>query len=981
LCDQNAVIVWPHNLLRGGGGGGGGGGGAAAAGGSEWCVELKPALARTADPPSAACICPATGAGGKKGGLIAVFKTPSVEVRYWSNVGQNATADRNYPMRFDKEGDKPLKLMPCEGINGYILLTTYGEVYKITLVPGIVAQRCSPIGGFVSWGMSLFGAASAAPLQAVAAVVQIAGQTNQLHVLTSASVQHWVLGQSVATTLERTDTDGLALDGCELLDMIADETTSSLHILKRRGATFSIGTQKHGETKWEFAEVEDAMTADPMDAMRLVSITAVSALGLIDTRQGKLMIVEKSRAGTWVRHTDADASVDWSDGSLEGIFGYAPDLDGETFVVTGRRSGSVCRLELGDAVEAAAEESTSHEAVVQESAALLNQPLADQDWAKSEAKTKGVSQLRKKQLVGLRDKARALVDRVQTISAEAAEAVPSEVQDQLLKNCELISATIGLRKHQETCAKRAVPGGEGVDDRSHTIMLEAIRKTVAKRVALRGAEYGQDDNDVFYAGGELDKIGEFLEHLVEASKDSTGSGRVSTKKDLTVLQAVNGIIKAMVEESEKEHPADDTSAPPLLWTADPQIRKNLLDQHRETKKVMFSGRAGAPVHELKEDLFQLGQWALDSFAAVVGFGGDNAGPVASSALKTEYAEVREEVISAFADEDNTKDGLDRAHDLASRHKDYKTLVKLCENFDEEEQLEQYSEDFKQDPRFAKEKFQWWFENGKRDKLLEFGQKSANAEEMKVLQQFFDESATISSRATIQWLHAIQNGKFGDAAKVLRGMAKEEMQRTPGNVARLKTLRSLQKLSIAADGGSQIQVDETNRALELIQCQRYLMDQYTMPLPAEDVVRKLAETEPQTGSEESPIEERVLRSTKHVEDFMYPALECWAKQCRNSGELLREVFALAVKHDRGHLERSRLQVEESMFSKMLQMYIENFGDEEPTDVVLLGCETPEAAAALLVESKEFCDINGSGSDADLISSISEAMERARDLIEE
>lgn len=573
--------------------------------------------------------------------------------------------------------------------------------------------------------------------------------------------------------------------------------------------------------------------------------------------------------------------------------------------------------------------------------------------------------------------------------------MPEDVQKQLLVNCELISAAIGLRKHQENCAKRAEPGG-GFHDRSHTIMQEAIRKTVADRAD--GHEFGQDDSDVFYAGGKLDKIGDFLEHLIKVSEEdrqsSGGGSSRATDRGIVDVQAVNGIIKAMLEESEKEHgDCQDGSDAKLLWTADPKVRENLIKAYRETNKVVFvpsGARAGspAPLLGLKNDLFQLGQWALDGFAEVVGFGGSGvgdsssdggggsgAGTAPTAALDQEYKEVRDEVIRTFAEVDDTEEGLNRAHELAARHKDYKTLVKLCENFNEEEQLEKYTQDFKDDPNFAKEKFQWWFENGKRDKLLQ-----QDAKDMEVLQQFFNEGAKISERANIQWLHAIQKGDFGSAKEVLNGMATDELNRTPGTVARLKTLRSLEKLSIIASGGNAGYKTECDLSLRLIQAQHYLLEPPSTPLPADVVVLELAKTPPQTYRADGPEADRIKRSDDHARSFLHPALECWSEQCSEDLSLLAKIFAHAVCHDRGHLERSKLLVEESMFCKMLRMYAEDVNNDGGVEeVVFFNCSTAEKGATALVNSEEFSAINGGGMNpaekVELTNSIALAMEQA------
>ena len=982
---------------------------------------MQPAL--NGAEPSAACIC-AVNAGGRADGLVAIFKKDGQEgvVRYWPDVrkGRGLGAITN-PIRFEKEGDAPLELLACDSASCYILVTAKGELYKITLEPYNLQRLVEPGqgGGYLAWGMSLFGgaggaAAAAAQDGAIAVVVQAgAGSTNKVAVLTSNAVQHWVLGDGMKHEKNYEFIKKVVLEDAnpaqeyEFIDMVADDA-GHLHILRRRLETnsFSIGTANSDDGTWgDFVEVEHTvgagLGAQGMQRnasqqtfkrpLRLLVLDSASVkLGLVDSRHGTVMIVElvdgqNKELKKWTRYTTADAAVEpLRAPNLEGFFGFAANQD--VHVVSGWHGGSVCRLTWGeeDVALRAVTDSMDPEQRVRDSVALLNKPLKDQDWAKS--KTTGVSQQRKKQLVGLREQARKLL--------QVEASVPKEMQKQLLKNCELISAAIGLRKHQENCAKRAVPDSSGVDDRytrSHKIMQAAISKTVDDRA--EGREFGQDDSDVFYAGGKLEKIGDFLEHLIDVSAGSGGRDR-----GIIDVQAVNGIIKAMLEESEKEHGTAEGSEAKLLWTAEPKVRDNLMKAHRETKKIVFGpsrARAGQPalVKDLKTDLFQLGQWALDGFAEIVGFGGAESSArgteggaaaavdAASNAKVSEqYVAVREEVISTFAVEDDTEEGLDRAHKLAARHKDYKTLVRLCETFNEEPQLEQYSQDFKDDPNFAKEKFQWWFENGKRDKLLQQG-----ADEMDVLQQFFNEGAKISECANIQWLHAIQKDDFGGAAKVLNSMAKDELGRTPGNVCRLKTLRSLEKLSLTAANGSNNAeykyLSENDKALRLIEAQTYLLGTHPTPLPAAAVVLKLAETEPQSGSADGPEAERIERSEGHASNFLYPALECWSEQCPHDTSLLRKILAQAVYHDRGHLERSKVLVQESMLCKMLRAYVEDVNNDNPTAVLFLKCSTAKAGAKALVDSEEFADINGGGMSPndkeELTNSVQLAMEHALD----
>jgi len=1017
LCDQNAVIAWSHGLQRGAGGAAAAGGGVDASScGEGWCHPLK--LPNNAEP-YPACIC-AANATGKKGGLVAVLLKTDGQggvVSYWSDVAKGKVADTN-PIRFEKEGDAPLQLLACASASCYVLVTTKGALYKITLEPFVAQRLVEPGqgGGYLAWGMSaLFGGAAAQDVT-IAAVVQApvgGGSTNKLAVLTSSEVLHWVLtdGKGIKTEfikkvmLEDANPNG----EYQLLDMVAEyDDGKSLHILRRKLNTnrFSIGTANSDNDVWgDFVEVEHTFGempqafADPAgkDPVRLLAL-APSVLGLLDTRHGTLTMVElkggekggeKEMLKQWTRYT-ADAEVEQlSKPNLEGIFGFAANLDGDfPYVVTGKSGGSVYRFTWGEdgVANHTVTGNTDPMQLVSDSLALLNKPLKDQDWAK--AKTKGVdsvSQLRKKQLVGLRTQARDLKE---LLKAKVTELLPEEMpaqewvklERQLLKNCELISAAIGLRKHQENCAKRAVPDGNGLGDqhtRAHEIMQAAISKTVADR--SEGREFGQDDSDVFYAGGKLEKIGDFLEHLIEVS----GGGGGGTGRGIVDVQAVNGIIKAMLEESEKEH-GEEGSEAKLLWTSEPKVRDNLMKAHKETKNIVFApsgARAGqhALVGVLKNDLFQLGQWALDGFADIVGFGGGKAdasstGAGAAAAAAAEYIAVREEVISTFAKDDDTEEGLNRAHELAVRHKDYKTLVQLCEDFNEEEQLEKYSNDFKDDPNFAKEKFQWWFENGKRDKLLQQGDN-----EMDVLQLFFNEGAKVSERANIQWLHAIQIDDFGSAAKVLNSMAKAELNRTPGNVARLKTLRSLEKLSLtASDINGNGYMSENDKALRLIKAQSYLMESHPTPLPAEVVVLKLAETEPQSGSADGPESERIERSQHHASEFLFPALECWSEQCPDDISLLRKILAHAVYHDRGHLERSKVLVQESILCKTLHMYAEDANNDIPL-LQRLGCSTAKEGAKALVNSEEFADIIGGGmlpgDKEELANSIQLAMEHS------
>jgi nuclear pore complex protein Nup133 len=155
---------------------------------------------------------------------------------------------------------------------------------------------------------------------------------------------------------------------------------------------------------------------------------------------------------------------------------------------------------------------------------------------------------------------------------------------------------------------------------------------------------------------------------------------------------------------------------------------------------------------------------------------------------------------------------ERAASLAEKYCDFATLVELCEQFDNQERLQRYMDQFQQNG-FSDFVFKWYLEAGKRGKLM-----TSNLSAHPLLAKFLEST----ENQYMSWLHDIHCNDYHQAHKTLLALAQQEQQ----FASKKKTLLSLSKLTaLAADE----KTDDLLSNLEVISDeQNLLMHQEQLP---------------------------------------------------------------------------------------------------------------------------------------------------------
>lgn len=126
--------------------------------------------------------------------------------------------------------------------------------------------------------------------------------------------------------------------------------------------------------------------------------------------------------------------------------------------------------------------------------------------------------------------------------------------------------------------------------------------------------------------------------------------------------------------------------------------------------------------------------------------------------------------------------FEQAASLAEKYEDFDILIKICEELNNHEQLQQYVHKFA-DKGFSEYLFDWYLKEGKQGKMLS------------TVSNNYKLTNFLENHETLNWLHQIHLGQFSEASFTLKKLAKLEMM----NPARKKTLLSIGKLSSIASG--------------------------------------------------------------------------------------------------------------------------------------------------------------------------------------
>ena len=120
--------------------------------------------------------------------------------------------------------------------------------------------------------------------------------------------------------------------------------------------------------------------------------------------------------------------------------------------------------------------------------------------------------------------------------------------------------------------------------------------------------------------------------------------------------------------------------------------------------------------------------------------------------------------------------------LTAQLQEFNELVQICDVLNDNQRLEQYKKQFK-DEKFPEFLFQWFLLNGRKRELL-----TQSEEYWRELDKF------LVPHPELRWLHLVQTKQFEPASDLLTELALQEQDAT----TRRQTLFSLSKLSYLAD---------------------------------------------------------------------------------------------------------------------------------------------------------------------------------------
>ncbi|TXT07474.1 hypothetical protein VHUM_03194 [Vanrija humicola] len=204
-----------------------------------------------------------------------------------------------------------------------------------------------------------------------------------------------------------------------------------------------------------------------------------------------------------------------------------------------------------------------------------------------------------------------------------------------------------------------------------------------------------------------------------------------------------------------------------------------------------------------------------------------ADPTSGLTLGQRWAELKPRVIRPLVDIDR----VDAAYELAEHHRDFPTLVYLCQNPASSAgpgRVEQYIERFGKD--FAFVLYQWYIDNGQVYTLL-----SQDEVYGSLLSAFFQQFP----HPKLSWLHDIASKRYGDAAAALfevdRGTIELDQKHILSSIAKLSAVAEIKS---RGDSEARSRLDDE---LDIINVENALQDAIVDAAPTTVLVERPAYT--------------------------------------------------------------------------------------------------------------------------------------------
>jgi len=307
------------------------------------------------------------------------------------------------------------------------------------------------------------------------------------------------------------------------------------------------------------------------------------------------------------------------------------------------------------------------------------------------------------------------------------------------------------------------------------VIDQAIRMCLAEREVT--ASGNLTDQDHFYR--EISRIDDIVSCLVGVVRFSVRSD--CPREVLATIQSVNTVVITLFKEclaSRNKRMMEfmvTTQHEYLPWTS--TKRPLLLELVRLT---LEQGVGAAEEHSQKvllyQQVVQLADIVLDGYSGQLD--SLKEWPDKMADVERSLARDRSMLVGLLVD----RKVYEEAASLAEKYKDWDMLVRICEETNNKDKLEQYMDQYS-NTSFSSHVFSWYVKEGKQNRLLSLP-KAGRTPEL---------ASFLTTHSNISWLHDIHTENYTTASLTLSTMALKE-----GDIlARKKTQLSLAKLTALA----------------------------------------------------------------------------------------------------------------------------------------------------------------------------------------
>lgn len=343
------------------------------------------------------------------------------------------------------------------------------------------------------------------------------------------------------------------------------------------------------------------------------------------------------------------------------------------------------------------------------------------------------------------------------------------------------------------------------------ILDNAVEKVLLDRGTYNYGSTGPLTNqDLFFR--EVSKIDEIFPYIYEEQEKSLTLSGLEPRDRLNIITGMTALFEKILLESHKyrtDNAAMLEDVNFIPWTAVGHNMRNIvIKQHGLLlERGLTETSDGNQLNMVYNQLASLSDALLDDYQY----------QTSNDDVKQEFDQLRLKLIQPLS----STGKKDLALSLAEKHQDYLTLLEICQSTGNDEKFISYMENLKsspdgqQDQGFATFVFNYYYDNGYHEKLLNCCDGSESEQLQIKLSEF------LTNHPKLAWMHQIKRGDLTASSATLLDLAAEETEK----LANKKTYLSLGKLAaVWADE------DPEDDLIEEIDSQQTMIEyQETLPL--------------------------------------------------------------------------------------------------------------------------------------------------------